>query len=64
VVARLLRAGANPNVSTKYNGLTPLWYAQVSQDEPMITLLIEAGAINPHERRRARPPGATKRPPR
>lgn len=51
VVARLLEAGANPNFSTKYNGLTPLWYAKTWQDETTMKLLIEAGAIDPNKRR-------------
>ena len=51
VVARLLGAGANPNFSTKYNGLTPLWYAKAWQDEPTIKLLVEAGAIDPIQHR-------------
>lgn len=46
VVARLLQAGANPNFSTRYNGLTPLWFAQTHANEPMVKLLVEAGAID------------------
>ncbi len=46
VAARLLGAGANPNFSTKYNGLTPLWFARTHQNEPLVKLLIEAGALD------------------
>jgi ankyrin repeat protein len=56
VVSRLLDAGADPNFSTKYNGLTPLWYAQAAQDEPMMKLLTAAGAIDPNKRRRGASP--------
>jgi ankyrin repeat protein len=52
VAARLLAAGANPNFSTKYNGLTPLWFTRTHQNEPLAKLLIEAGASDGNRHRK------------